>query len=167
MQLYQRHQSSVFRFALSMGVGEQAAADVTQDVFITLLENAGRLNPKLGSCRAWLLGMARNLVLRVLERTRRQPLNVDAADLETNEAVSDPLSRPVVRTELEDVREAVSGLAHAHREVVVLSDLLGFSYEETAEILGCPIGTVRSRLHRAHVRLGELLDVPPARREVS
>jgi RNA polymerase sigma-70 factor (ECF subfamily) len=95
---------------------------------------------------AFLLGVARHFVLRHLERGARQV----AFDDEPAQEASDELIR---RSEIETVRRAIAALPARYREVVVLCELEEIAYEEAARVLGCPVGTVRSRLNRARALL--------------
>jgi len=160
--LYQRRQGGVYRFALHMSGSETTAEDVTQEVFLALLRSARNFDPGKGALVSFLYGIARNQVLRRLERDR--PF-LSLADRESDEVevmaqdytTRDPLN-DLTRTELiEGVRQAILTLPQHYREVVVLCELHELSYSETAEVLGCAIGTVRSRLHRARALLVDRL----------
>ena len=155
--LYRLHQGSVYRFALQMSGSKPIAEDVTQEVFLFLMREGRVFDPSRGSLSAFLLGVARNHVLR---RLRVDHLLMPIGDDEDADAVL-PTSgtdlRPLddlARAEtIELVRKAVLSLPAKYREVVVLCELQDVSYGEAAEILGCAIGTVRSRLHRARALL--------------
>jgi RNA polymerase sigma-70 factor, ECF subfamily len=127
------------------------AEDVTQEVFMALLSRSDGYDPARGEVSSYLYGMARNMVLRRLERERgTQPLAEEAAP-------DDPLAELARREARDLVWSALLGLSLAHREVVVLCELQGLTYEETAAALDCAVGTVRSRLHRGRAQLGERL----------
>jgi RNA polymerase sigma-70 factor, ECF subfamily len=155
--LYRRRQGAVYRFALQMSGSKTVAEDVTQEVFLFLMRDGHVFDPARGSVSAFLLGVARNYVLRRM-RVEQQltPLGDDFDDdVPVLHASTDlcPLE-DLTRTEtIESVRRAVLSLPSKYREVVVLCELQDISYGETAEILGCAIGTVRSRLHRARALL--------------
>ena len=147
--LYQRNQGTIYRFALQMSGSKVIAEDVTQEVFLFLMREGHLFDPARGSVSAFLFGVARNHVLRRLRVEQLlSPLD-DDADQEGPCFVED-----LTRAEtIEAVRKAILSLPAKYREVVVLCELQDVSYEETAEILGCAIGTVRSRLHRARALL--------------
>jgi RNA polymerase sigma-70 factor, ECF subfamily len=155
--LYRRRQAGIYRFALQMSGSKSIAEDVTQEVFLFLMREGQVFDPAKGSLSAFLFGVARNHVLR---RLRVEHLLAPLAD-ESDEAVplahvtSDlcPLEDLTRAETIESVRKAVLSLPSKYREVVVLCELQDISYGETAEILGCAIGTVRSRLHRARALL--------------
>jgi len=159
--LYRRRQGGIFRFALQMSGSKTIAEDVTQEVFLFLMREGHVFDPARGSVSAFLMGVARNHVLRRLRVEHLlAPLSDDSDD-------DGPFVHPsselcplddLTRAEtIESVRKAVLSLPSKYREVVVLCELQDISYGETAEILGCAIGTVRSRLHRARALLLEKL----------
>jgi RNA polymerase sigma-70 factor (ECF subfamily) len=155
--LYRRRQGAVYRFALQMSGSKTIAEDVTQEVFLFLMRDGHVFDPAKGSVSAFLLGVARNYVLRRL-RVEQQlaPLGDDFDDdLPVLHASADicPLDDLTRAETIESVRRAVLSLPSKYREVVVLCELQDIGYAETAEILGCAIGTVRSRLHRARALL--------------
>ncbi len=156
--LYRRRQGSVYRFALRMCGSEAIAEDVTQEVFMVLMREAERFDARRAQLTTWLMGIARNQVLKQLERERRWVSFSDddeAADFVFQGA--DPLDAFAHKLTVEKVRQAVLTLPPHYREVVVLCELQEMSYAETAEVLGCAIGTVRSRLHRGKALLSETL----------
>lgn len=161
--LYRRRQGSVYRFALRMSGSETVAEDVTQEVFLALLREAARYDAARSSLASYLFGIARNQVLRRLERERNYtPFPDDeeeaaAASRLELQAVENPLGDLTRQETIEAVRQAVLALPPHYREVVVLCDLHELSYLETAAALDCAVGTVRSRLHRARALLGEKL----------
>ncbi len=152
--LFRRHEAPVFRFALHMSGNRETAEEVTQEVFLMLLSERKLYAEEQGALQGYLIGAARNKVRRHLSRDRTCGLKaaVEASDL--GAGVVEELSKG---QELENLRTAIFSLAPNYREVVVLCDLEGLSYVEAAERLGCAIGTVRSRLHRARAILAAKL----------
>jgi RNA polymerase sigma-70 factor (ECF subfamily) len=146
-----------------MSGSQTLAEDVTQEVFIVLMREADHYDATRGPLQAYLYGIARNQVLRRLERDRPFVQIVDEADESesaTNErlvAHGDPLGDLLRNEMIESVRQAVLALPSHYREVVVLCDLHEMSYAEAAATLSCAVGTVRSRLHRARSLLIERL----------
>ena len=157
--LYERWKGPMYRFALRMSGRVEVAEDVTQELFLALLRAAPRYDPGAGPLAPYLYGIARNLLLRRLERERAfvaLPEDVPAQ----GEGVTGELARQqTVRV----LHRAVQALPAHYREAVVLCDLEGLSYVEAASALGCAVGTVRSRLHRARALLCERLREAPAR----
>ncbi|HEX5964782.1 MAG TPA: RNA polymerase sigma factor [Pyrinomonadaceae bacterium] len=162
--LYRRRQGSVYRFALQMSGSQSIAEDVTQEVFLFLMREGHVFDPSRGSLSAFLLGVARNHVLRRMRVDHLLTPIGDDDDADAAVAVTETALRPIedlARAEtIELVRKAVLSLPAKYREVVVLCELQDVSYGEAAEILGCAIGTVRSRLHRARALL--LVKLRPA-----
>ncbi|HEV2802558.1 MAG TPA: RNA polymerase sigma factor [Pyrinomonadaceae bacterium] len=161
--LYRRRQAGVYRFALQMSGSETVAEDVTQEVFMVLMRDGHNYDPARGSLAAFLYGVARNLVLRSFQRERAfVALHDEAADgdsLADERLIShdDPLGDLTRGETIERVRGAVLALPAHYREVVVLCELHEMSYAEAAGVLGCAVGTIRSRLHRARGMLVEKL----------
>lgn len=155
--LYRRRQSGIYRFALQMSGSKPIAEDVTQEVFLFLMREGHVFDPAKGALSAFLFGVARNHVLRRLRVEHLlAPLGDDSDDEATFSQPSTdmcPLEDLTRAETIESVRKAVLSLPAKYREVVVLCELQDVSYGETAEILGCAIGTVRSRLHRARALL--------------
>jgi RNA polymerase sigma-70 factor (ECF subfamily) len=149
--LYRRRQGAVYRFALHMSGDAAVSEDVTQEVFLALLEGGGRFDPSRGSLLSFLYGIARNLVLRRIEKRGLEEL---AEEPVADDDVLDDLTR---RETIEGVRSAVLSLPTQYREAVVLCDLENASYEDAAAALDCPVGTVRSRLSRGRAMLAQKL----------
>ena len=138
---------------------------------MAIIQQTGRWNPERGGVPAYLYGIARNHVLRCLERDRRY-VAIDFGERES-ESVDEDRSRTIdplwdlTREERgETVRRAVSTLPPIYREVIVLCELQELSYQEAAAAAGCAVGTIRSRLHRARELLLKKLSREPAARSV-
>ncbi len=161
--LYRRTQGKIYRFALRMTCSEAIAEDVTQEVFMTLIQEAERYDPVRGSLLTYLYGIARIHVLRRLDRDRAYVPIMDAhenghiAPEERQILQDDPLGNLTRNEVIDSVRQAVLSLPVHYREVIVLCDLHEQSYTEASAALGCAVGTVRSRLHRARALLLEKL----------
>jgi len=160
--LYRRRQGGVYRFALQMSGSHAVAEDVTQEVFMFLIREAERYDPSRGSMAAYLYGIARNLVLRRFERDRLLVpfAETDADNTTVHPAMiagDDPLGDLTRNEMIGIVRSSILALPAHYREVVVLCELHEMSYAEAANVVGCAVGTVRSRLHRARALLVEKL----------
>ena len=148
--LYRRHQAPVFRFALQMSGSAEAAEEVAQETFMVLMREAKQYDPSRGPLSAYLLGVARNLVLRWLSRERLYAASDPECDrLENVPDAQDILGELNRNQTFDTLRKAVLALPPNYREVVVLCDLQEMDYAEAAGVLGCAVGTIRSRLHRA------------------
>jgi RNA polymerase sigma-70 factor, ECF subfamily len=159
-QLFRRCQGQVYRFALHMTASPSVAEDVTQDVFLAVMSDAGRYDPAKASVASWLCGIARNHVRRRAERDRLlQPLG-DGDPGEYDDRVDELMMVDVdtlgdlTRAEsIDALRAAVLTLPVRYREAIVLCDLQEMTYLEAAGAIGCAVGTVRSRLHRGRALL--------------
>jgi RNA polymerase sigma-70 factor (ECF subfamily) len=161
--LYERFKSNVYRFALHMSGSATLAEDVTQDAFLTLVEEGGKYDESKGQVLSFLLGIARNFVRRAYRsQARDTPLASENEEGEEVELVLESghdTVAEVLRGETVDlVREAVHSLPPHYREVVVLCDLCEMSYAEASAQLDCNLGTIRSRLNRAHTLLAKKLE---------
>ena len=165
--LYRRHQASLFRYSLRMTGSAWAAEEIVQDVFMTLIRQPKKYDAEKGEVGAFLFGVTRNRVMKYLERVPKElPLDPQLESGTTNEPVDmlTPAFWAERRERVEQVRDAVQSLPAEFREAVVLCELGELSYEEAAQRSGCPIGTIRSRLHRGRAllmaRLEMLRDAP-------
>jgi RNA polymerase sigma-70 factor (ECF subfamily) len=136
-----------------MAKSRSFAQDVTQEVFLNVLENAERFDSSRGSVRAWLFGCARYVTLDRLRLERRW-----TDDLPAEGASSGGDERLITDQRIERLHAAIARLPVEYREALVLAELQELSYAETAAVLGCPVGTVRSRLHRGRALLAAMLD---------
>ena len=157
--LYRRRQGSIYRFVLEMSGSTALAEDVTQEVFMALIRENRGYDPARGSLVAYLLGMARHHALRFLKRDQTYVPVPQAEEGWRDGGVAapasgeDPHSAMSRRETIQSVRQAILSLPEHYREAVVLCDLNEMSYEDTASVLGCSVGTVRSRLHRGRALL--------------
>src|SRR5262249_21957006 len=153
-RLYRRKQAGIYRFALQMSGSAALAEDVVQEVFLALLRNLGHYRPNRGSVGSFLYGIARNHVLKRLEADR--PYRQEGGPERTAEN-TDPGDTMWRQEEIESGRAAGLAPPRQYRGAVVLCDLHEMDYAEAAAVLGCAVGTVRSRLHRARGLLAEKL----------
>lgn len=163
--LVQEHQHRVFEFCYRMLNDREEALDVAQDVFFSVHQNlrSFRRDAKLST---WILRISKNHCLNRLKylarrgARRRDDLNqVDEARLAAAmDAPPSPEQPLVAEVEKSQVQAAIAKLETDQRILVLLRDIEGLSYEEIVKITELPIGTVKSRLHRARERLAELLE---------
>jgi RNA polymerase sigma-70 factor, ECF subfamily len=167
--LYRRHQAALYRFALRMTGSAWAAEEIVQDIFMTLMRDPKKYDADRGALGAFLYGVGRNRVMKYLERLPREvSLEEKNEDGSGGGIVLQDAFTPGMwaeqRERREQVRAAVLELPTEFREAVVLCELEEMSYEEAAQMAGCPIGTIRSRLHRGRAlllaKLEMLRDVP-------
>jgi len=157
--LFRRYHGLVYRFSMQMSGSREVAEDVTQEVFIALAENPARYSPARGSLKAYMYGIARHLVAQRERRSwsrhevRLDTLQGDAAPIVA--ASFDPIGDLSHAQAVLVLRRAILRLPPHYREVIVLCELSGLSYEEAAQAIGCRVGTIRSRLNRARSLLIE------------
>lgn len=152
--IYQRHHAAIYRFARLMTGSGPLAEDVVQEVFLVLMRNAAHYDASRAALSTYLYGVARRHTRRRLARERRFVAFEDDETLRhrTTEDRPPEIER---RDELMRLRRAILGLPSRYREVLVLCEIHDVSYTDAAATIGCAVGTVRSRLHRARRLLGE------------
>ena len=138
--LYRRHQASVYRFARLMTGSAAAAEDVVQEVFLALMKDAARYDAGRAALSTYLFGAARRVTRRRLFRERRF-VAMDACS-DPPGAAPDASEALEHRDALQRLRDAILSLPSRYREVVILCDLEGATYEGAAASIGCAIGTV-------------------------
>jgi RNA polymerase sigma-70 factor (ECF subfamily) len=162
--LFVRHQRGVYNF-LFRCLGDSALAeDQTQECFLRVWRARERYQPK-AAFRTWLFAIARRLALD--ERKRRSLATVPLSSgrdeeesgtpLRFERRASDPQALLLAREKERAFEAALDRLPRDLREALVLRDMEGLSYEEIAEVIGRPVGTVRSRLHTARERLRQAM----------
>src|SRR2546421_5805523 len=157
-ELYRRRHGNVYRFALYMTGRPEIADDVAQETFMALINNRAAFDETKGAVKPFLLGVARNQVLRRLRQDRPMvPVEEHHEEIDRGVAVHGHVSAAMRKEKIEAVRKAVLSLPEHYREVVILCEFQEMSYAETAHIMNCAVGTVRSRLHRARAILMEKL----------
>ncbi len=162
-------QSDVWRLCAALG-DRDAADDLTQETYLRAFAGLHRFEGR-ASVRTWLLAIARRVCADDIRTRRRRPLALvrEADDLETLSAAARPTdAHDDVVAGSAAAADLLARLAPDRREAFVLTQLLGLSYAEAAEVAGCPVGTVRSRVSRARADLVEALgdaaappDAPP------
>ena len=161
--VYDRRQAGIYRFALRMTGSVTMAEDITQDVFLSYLRDGKQFDATRGSVKSYLYGIARHRTLRCLDRERSisnltTVIDDNDSDFEQLLPHTDPFSDLEREQVVQVVRQAILSLPAHFREVIVLCHLQEMNYAEAAEIIECPIGTVRSRLNRARTLLLEKLE---------
>lgn len=142
-------------FAWTLSRNATDADDLVQDTLVKAWANRERFEAGT-NLRAWLFTILRNTWYSAVAKRRREVADEDgkhAAGLSA-EASQD------WAIEMDDLRAALDKLPPEHREAIVMVGAAGLSYEEAAEIAGCALGTIKSRVNRARNRLAELMDMP-------
>ncbi len=159
------YQDSVFNTALRIMGDEDLAQDAAQEAFISAFRSISTFRG--GSFKAWLMRMATNACYDEFRRQKRRPttpLEPDTADGEEMDSpkwLADPNMTPAERSEADELEHAIQhcldALPTEFRTVVVLADIQGMDYSEVAVASKVPLGTIKSRLARARLRLRECL----------
>jgi RNA polymerase sigma-70 factor, ECF subfamily len=144
-------------FAVSLCGNFATADDLVQDSLLKAWGAADSFTPDT-NFRAWLFTILRNTYYSLYRKRSREVQDVDG-DYASRLAVA-PVQES--RIELSEFRRALAMLSDEHREVLIMVGASGMSYEEAAEACGVPVGTVKSRVNRARVRLGEILGITDA-----
>lgn len=156
------HLDALYQAALRLTHNRATAEDLVQDTYLRAYRSFHRFNPGT-NCRAWLFTILRNVFLNRLRRDDREVLVGDSAVAESGaeSAMMAPSTSPeeeFLQTVLHgDVDRALRALPLPFRETVIFADLAGLTYKEIAQVLGCPIGTVMSRLSRGRHLLRQML----------
>ena len=156
--LYRRHADVLYRFAFRMTGSSWGAEEIVQDVFMTLVREPGKYDVERGTLPAFLFGIARNKIMKYNERLPREISLVERQEDGSGGGLTlrdsfTPAMWAEQRERLEKVRAAVMELPIEFRETVVLCELEEMTYDQAARMLDCPIGTIRSRLHRGRALL--------------
>ncbi|HEY1874818.1 MAG TPA: sigma-70 family RNA polymerase sigma factor [Steroidobacteraceae bacterium] len=165
-EIYQRHCQPILRFALTMTDSRAAAEDIVHDTFVELLQRPGNYDPERGSLRAFLYGIARHRIAKSWRAAVIAPQgsardedghgrHATATPAELAAPAGTPQDQAERSQDIERLHAAIAALPLVYREVIAWCDLGEVPYATVADILDCPIGTVRSRLHRARAVLGE------------
>jgi RNA polymerase sigma-70 factor, ECF subfamily len=151
--LYERHGRALLRFSAAMCRSRQSAEDMVHDTFVELMREPGNFDPAQGTVFAYLCGVLRHRISHHYRQQRRWVALDDEAHTRAQHDAPAPADE-IARSELTAAfRQAMLELPVPHREVIALCDLEELPYVTVASILDCPVGTVRSRLHRARALL--------------
>lgn len=160
--IVRRYQGPVIHFCQRMLGSRQDAEDVAQECFVRFYRSLNRLEPR-AKVSTMLFCIARNLALNhIRDAERHGGKRTDSIDQhEWNHPLASARPDPGREAELSElglmIERGLNSMTPEHREVLLLKDVQGFGYEEIAEIAGCPVGTMKSRLARARNALREFV----------
>jgi len=151
----------LYSYALILTRNHAEAEDLVQETYVRGVGAMGRLRPG-SNMKGWLFTILRNVWLNQLRKRRNSPQMVgigvdDGIDNRIVEPSKDSHDVYVSKVETEQVRAAIQELPTEFREIILLREYEDLSYQEIADVLGCPLGTVMSRLGRARAKLRPLL----------
>ena len=158
------HRDALFNYALKISGNTDDAQDLVQETYYKAYRHFDKFQSGTNS-KAWMFMILKNSFINNYRKSKREPYKLDYEQIQnfyenvkSDRADENNLDKDFYNDLFDDeLTEAIDQLPTKMREVFLLCDLEGYSYEETAELVGCPIGTVRSRLHRARHMLQENL----------
>jgi len=158
------HLNALYNFAFRLSLNEDDSNDLVQETFLKAFRFIDSFKPGTNA-KAWLFRILKNSFINEYRKSSKKPAEVDYNEIESyynsdevNQTITPDLRIEAISGMMGDeVANALNNLDVEFRTVIILCDLEGFKYEEMAKILDIPIGTVRSRLHRARQLLREQL----------
>ncbi len=158
------HMDSLYNFALKMTGDEDDADDLVQETYLKAFRFFDKFE-KGTNCKAWLFRIMKNSYINDYRKQAKEPNKVDYEDVQnfyenikSDEVELKHYEQDVFSNLLDDeISKAITGLPEDFRTIIILSDIEGFTYDEIADFVDIPVGTVRSRLHRARKMLYSLL----------
>lgn len=165
--LYVRYRRRILNYVYRFTGNRATAEELTQETFLRVVEHLHRFRPR-GSVAGWIYTIAGNLARHALRRQRGrpelsldEPLELEEDTVSRAEAIAHPQEGAAQGLERKEtgelIQQALTQVPVPFREVVILCDIEGYSYAQAAEILGCPMNTVGSRLARGRMKLAQLL----------
>lgn len=162
--IYRRHSGKVYRYLLALGASQEAAADAMQEAFLGLAQQAQAFDPQRGTLGAYLAGIARHALLAQWRRQGREIAKEEdegtETSSETDASAPGPLELLESAANQRALWKAIEALPFVFREALLLVDIQERSYIEAATIAGIELNTLRTRVHRARLRLAQTLSVP-------
>lgn len=152
--MIQRYTPSVYRFCARMLRDDEDARDAAQNTLVKVIRNLHRYDPER-KFSTWVFGIARNTAI---DEQRRRRFTTELGDRDLADTRSSPLEETSRQERAERLHEALGQLPPMYREVLVLYHFEHFKYQEIAETLELPLGTVMNRIFRARRRLRELYE---------
>lgn len=137
------------------------AEDLTQEIFIRVYQNLKSYRSEAGSLQNWILRVARNMIIDHYRQVRRSPQTGGSEELENTNIRDNKAPNPLEAAEQLEaarfLRDGLQSLSPELKEAIILRDLEGMAYEEIADLLRVPEGTVKSRINRGRIELAKIL----------
>jgi RNA polymerase sigma-70 factor (ECF subfamily) len=156
-ELYARYSGPLYSLAYQVTGAERFAQDVVQEVFIALWKDASRFDPARGAVAPWLFSLARHKAIDLVRREANVRKRTADVDLEFREAEDDVDHETWLRFRRERVHQAIEELTPSQREALELAFFQGLTHVEVSERLGIPLGTAKTRIRSALLRLRDVL----------
>jgi len=139
----------------------EEAEDLAQEILIRVYQNLKSYRSESGSFQNWILKVARNLIIDHYRRVRRYPQTGGSEELESMNVQDDKLPNPLRKIEQAEaarfLQDGLQALSPELKEAIILRDLEGMAYNEMADLLNIPEGTIKSRINRGRLELARLL----------
>jgi RNA polymerase sigma factor (sigma-70 family) len=155
--LYERYSGPLYSLAYRVTGADRFAQDVVQEVFVTVWKNAARYDPARGSLSSWLFALARHKAIDLVRKEANVRRHTAEVDPELEEAADDVDQEAWLRVRRDTVRAAMTGLPDAQRTALELAFFGGLTHVEVSEALGIPLGTAKTRIRTALLRLRDSL----------
>ena len=155
--LYARYSGPLYSLAYQVTGAERFAQDVVQEVFVALWRDAHRFDPAKGAVAPWLFSLARHKAIDLVRREANIRKRTADVDLEFHEADDDVDHETWLNFRRERVREAIEELTPVQREALELAFFQGLTHVEVSDRLGIPLGTAKTRIRSALLRLRDIL----------
>ena len=153
--LYQRYYQRLYGYLLKMLRRTDLVEEVLNDVMMVVWSDAGRFNHQ-SKFSTWMFGIAYNKALKAFHKASRHPSEPETEIPETVD-LNGPERALLQQESRETLGQALQALSPDHRSVIEFAFFHGFSYSEIAEMMDCPVNTVKTRIFHARKRLGQLL----------
>jgi len=151
-----RYSKPIYNMALNFSGNSDDAADITQDIFIKLFSNIQKFNTD-GNFNSWIMRLSKNHCIDFWRKNRKArqvlPLNEEIRIHDDDEE-----GRQVDRMDIRQMRMQIGRLDPELRILLIMRDIQSYSYQEIAQDLGLPLGTVKSRINRGRIKLARLFE---------
>jgi RNA polymerase sigma-70 factor (ECF subfamily) len=164
--LYERYSGPLYSLAYQVTGGDRFAQDVVQEVFVAVWKNAGRFDPARGSLSSWLFALARHKAIDLVRKEANVRRHTADVDLEFEESPDDVDQEAWLRLRRDAVRKAMIALPEAQRTALELAFFRGLTHVEVSEALGIPLGTAKTRIRTALLKLRDILGQSVAEMDV-
>ena len=138
------------------------AEELTQEIFLRVYENLSKFRPETGSLQNWVLRVGRNLIIDYYRAHKREKNvagsdELDTLDFQKDSKSASPFDNLYLKEKATLIQTGLEKLSPELKEAVVLRDIEGFAYQEIADLLAIPEGTVKSRINRGRIELAKAL----------
>jgi RNA polymerase sigma-70 factor, ECF subfamily len=154
-----RYSKTVYNMALNFAGNSDDAADITQDIFLKVYNNIGKFDGE-NTFTAWLLRLSKNYCIDYWRKHKHHRQNVELDDnikSEHSDLADTPEDSLIRKSEISYLRKKLLLLPPDLRSLVIMRDIQDFSYQEIAEHLDLPMGTIKSRINRARTKLAKII----------